>query len=64
MCGGNLTNYLIRQELAKKNHVKPGNKQTKINETANEYFLIKAIRKFGCKFQTKYVQHTLHQYTE
>jgi hypothetical protein len=56
MCGGNLYNILLRQELNKKNQVTPGNKQAKINEIANEQFLIRAIRKFGHIFQTQYVQ--------
>jgi hypothetical protein len=32
MCGGNLYNILLRQELNKKIHVKPGNEQAKIIE--------------------------------
>jgi hypothetical protein len=65
MCGGNLYNILLQQELNKKNHIKPGNKQAKINEITNEHFLIKAIRKFGCIFHTRYVQQNLdYQYAQ
>ena len=67
MCGGNLYNILLRQELEKKNRVKPENEQAKINEiTSNQhFFLIKAIRKFGRMFQTQYVQKSLnYQYAQ
>jgi hypothetical protein len=61
MCGGNLYNILLQQELNKKIHVKPGNEQAKIIEITNEHFLIKAIR----MFQTQYVQQNLdHQYAQ
>jgi|GraSoiStandDraft_57_1057295.scaffolds.fasta_scaffold1416971_2 hypothetical protein len=66
MCGGNLYNILLRQELEKKNRVKPENEQAKINEiTSNQHFLIKALRKFGRMFQTQYVQKSLnYQYAQ
>ena len=64
MCGGNLYNYLLRQELDKRNHVKPVNEQTKINEITNEHFLTKAIRKFGRRFQTRHVQQSRYQYAQ
>ena len=65
MCGGNLYNILLQQELNKKNHMKPGNKQAKINKITDEHFLIKAIRKFGRMFQTQYVQQNLdYQYAQ
>jgi hypothetical protein len=66
MCGGNLYNILLRQELEKKNRVKPENEQSKINEiTSDRHFSIKAIRKFGRMFQTQYVQQSLHyQYAQ
>jgi hypothetical protein len=56
MCGGNLYNILLRQELNKKKSVKPENEQVKINEITTEYFLIKYMRKFGHMLQTQYVQ--------
>jgi hypothetical protein len=65
MCGGNLYNILLRQELNKKNRMKPENKQAKINEITNEHLLIKAVRKFGRMSQTQYVQQNLdHQYAQ
>jgi uncharacterized protein (DUF2344 family) len=65
MCGGNLYNIMLRQELNKKNQVKLKNEQTKINKIAKEHFLIKSMRKFGHMFQTQYVQQNLdHQYTQ
>jgi hypothetical protein len=65
MCGGNLYNILLRQELNKKNQVKLKNKQAKINKITKEHFLIKAVRKFGRVFQTQYVQQNLyHQYAQ
>jgi hypothetical protein len=62
MCGGNLYNILLRQELEKKNRVKPENEQAKINgiTSSNQHFIIKAIRKFGRTFQTQYVQYSEH----
>jgi hypothetical protein len=64
MCGGNLYNYLLRQELDKQNHVKPVNEQQNSNEITNEHFLIKAIQKFGRTFQTRHVQQRLYQYAQ
>ena len=65
MCGGNLYNIMLRQELNKKNQVKLKNEQPKINKIAKEHFLIKSIRKFGHMFQTQYVQQNLdHQYAQ
>ena len=66
MCGGNLYNIMLRQELNKKNQVKLiKNKQAKVNKITKEYFLIKAIRKFRRMFQTQYVQQNLdHQYAQ
>jgi len=63
MCGGNLYNIMLRQELNKKNQLK--SEQAKINKIAKEHSLIKSIRKFGHVFQTQYVQQNLdHQYAQ
>jgi hypothetical protein len=65
MCGGNLYNHLLRQELDKQKHLKPViNEQPNINEITNEHPLIKAIRKFGRTFQTRHVQHSSYQYAQ
>jgi hypothetical protein len=64
MCGGNLYNYLLRQELDKRKHLKPVNEQPNINEITNEHPLIKAIRKFVRTFQTRHVQQRRYQYTQ
>ena len=65
MCGGNLYNIMLRQELNKKNQVKLKNEQAKINKIAKERFLIKSIRKFGRMFQRQYVQQNLdYQYAQ
>jgi hypothetical protein len=65
MCGGNLYNIMLRQELNKKNQVKLKNKQAKINKITKEHFLIKAVRKIGRMFQTQYVKQNLdHQYAQ
>ena len=65
MCGGNLYNILLQQELNKKNQVKPKSKQAKINKITKEHFLIKVVRKFRRMFQTQYVQQNLdHQYAQ
>jgi hypothetical protein len=47
MCGGNLYNILLQQELNKKKSAKLESQQIKTNENSNEYFLVKSIRKFG-----------------
>ena len=65
MCGGNLYNIMLQQELNKKNKVNIKNKQAKINKITKEHFLIKAVRKFGRMFQTQHIQQNLdHQYAE
>jgi len=51
MCGGNLYNIMLRQELNKKNQVNLKNEQAKINKIAKEHSLIKSIRKFGHMFR-------------
>ena len=56
MCGGNLYNILLRQELNKKKNAKPESEQAKTNENSDEYFLVKSMRKFGRMLQTQYVQ--------
>ncbi len=63
MCGGNLYNIMLRQELNKKKNVKPESKQARNNENSNEYLLVKSMRKFGRMLQTQYVQQQsrLHQ---
>jgi hypothetical protein len=62
MCGGNLYNILLRQELNKKKSVKPESEQAKTNKNSNEYILVKSMRKFGHMLQTQYVQQSrLHQ---
>jgi hypothetical protein len=62
MCGGNLYNIMLRQELNKKKNVKPENEQAKTNENSNEYLLVKSMRKFGRMLETQYVQQSrLHQ---
>jgi hypothetical protein len=65
MCGGNLYNYLLRQELDKRKHVKPViDERPNSNEITNEHPLIKAIRKFGHTFQTRHVQQRRYQYAQ
>jgi hypothetical protein len=65
MCGGNLYNYLLQQEIEKRKHAKPViNEQPNSNEITNEHLLIKAIRKFGRKFQTRHVQQRRYQYAQ
>jgi hypothetical protein len=59
MCGGNLYNIMLRQELNKKKSVKPESEQAKTNGNSNEYFLVKSIRKFGRMLQMQYVQHNI-----
>ena len=58
MCGGNLYNILLRQELNKKKNAKPESEQAKTNENSNEYFLVKSMRKIGHMLQTQYVQQS------
>jgi hypothetical protein len=57
MCGGNLYNIMLRQELNKKKSVKPESEQAKTSGNSNEYFLVKSIRKFGRMLQTQQTNH-------
>jgi transcriptional antiterminator Rof (Rho-off) len=45
MCGANLYNIMLRQELNKKKNVKPESEQAKTNENSHEYLLVKSMRK-------------------
>ncbi len=59
MCGGNLYNIMLRQELnKKKKNVKPESEQARTNENSHEYLLVKSMRKFGRMLQTQYVQQS------
>ncbi len=45
MCGANLYNIMLRQELNKKKNVKPESEQAKTSENSHEYLLVKSMRK-------------------
>jgi hypothetical protein len=54
MCGGGITNYLIREDLKKKNRVEEGNEEPKINEVIHKHSLFNAKQKLEHIFQ---IQH-------